>query len=324
MILPHPLTCDYSYNQIPAVDFTAPAALLGVVIAALLAFFSCRGLSSRSPRAFGFLLFGMTLAPALAFVTFRGGILAERFLYAPALGFSVVVVYLLTIWARAPLREPRADWQAFLRAPRLIVPAAIICVLYCLKTVSRNPAWRDNMTLFSHDAKTSSNSCQARRHYGSELINASIAEKDPRKKLRLFRDGISQLQAALAIFPRFPDAWFKLGVAYQLVPADYESAILYYNRALQEAPQSPGSAGTYSNLGIIYERLGKEELASYCFNRALTVNPYLPEARSNHLRHLKRTGLDVRSMPAAVDLAPVGKSAADRDSQAMSKILWGL
>jgi hypothetical protein len=324
MILPHPLTCDYSYNQIPAVDFTSPAALLGVALAAFLAFFSGKGLSSRSPRAFGFLLFCMTLAPALAFVSLRGGILAERFLYAPALGFSIVVVVLLAAWARAPLREPRADWRAFWRTPRLIVPVVIICAFYSVKTVSRNPAWRDNLKLFADDAKTSSNSCQARRHYGSELINASIAEKDPQKKLGLFRDGIAQLQAALAIFPGFPDAWFKLGVAYQLVPADYESAILYYNRALQEAPQSPGSAGTYSNLGIIYEKLGKEELASYCFNRALAVNPYFPEARANHLRHLKRTGLDVHTMPAAVDLAPVGKNAADRDSQVMSKILWGL
>ncbi len=190
-------------------------------------------------------------------------------------------------------------------------------------TVRRNPVWRDNMALFSNGVTTSPNSCQAHRHYGSELINASVAEKDPRRKLELFASGTAQLRTALAIYPRFPDAWFKLGVAQQLVRTDYDSAIFCYSRAIQEAPQAPGSAGTYNNLGILYENLNKQELASYFYNRAAAVNPYLPEGAANHRRHMKRTGLDVREFPQNANLDAWGGAAAQRDQQAMSKILWG-
>jgi tetratricopeptide (TPR) repeat protein len=323
MLLPHPLTCDYSYNQIPAGHFSSPAVLLGVLIAAALAYFSFKGLAAKSPRALGALLFSVTLAPALAFVLIRGGILAERFLYAPALGFSIVVLLLLAAWARVPLRSPEADWRSFWGAPRFIVPVAVICALYALKTVSRNTVWRDNLTLFSHDVTASPGSCQAHRHYGAELINASIAEKDPRRKLEWFEQGTSQLKAALAIDPHLSAVWFKLGVAYQWVRADYAAAISCYSRAIQEEPQTPGSAGAYNNLGAIYDRLNKQELASYCFNKAVAVNPYFRDAVINHQRHVKRTGLDVRELRAAARFEPRGSPAAARDEQAMSRILWG-
>jgi tetratricopeptide (TPR) repeat protein len=270
------------------------------------------------------MLFCMALCPALALIFFQGGILAERFLYVPTLGFSIVAAYLAATLSQVPIRTPRADWRIFWGATKFSVPIALILSLYALKTMSRNTVWRDNMSLFSNGVTTSPGSCQTHRHYGSELINASVAEKDPRKRLEWFVKGTSQLRAALAIYPNFADAWFKLGVAYQLVAMDFNSAILCYNRAIQAAPQAPGSAGTYNNLGIIFEKLNKQELASFYFNRALAVNPYLPDAAANHQRHMKKTGLNVRDFPAASNPAPADKAAAERDSQAMSRVLWGL
>jgi len=233
------------------------------------------------------------------------------------------VVSLLAAWARIPLQAPETDWRVFRDSAKLAAPMVLIGALYALKTVSRNSIWRDNMSLFSNGVTTSPDSCQAHRHYGSELINASVAEQDPRNKMELFKEGTAQLRTALDIYPHFADAWFKLGVAYQLVRTDYISAIFCYNRAIQEAPRAPGMAGTYNNLGIIYEKLGKEKLASYYFNRALAMNPYLPDGMTNHRRHMQKTGLDVRLFPTDSSLDPAGGKTAEQDQQAMSKILWG-
>src|ERR1035437_7083329 len=95
ILLPHPLSYGYSYNQIPAGSFGSPLVLLGFLIAIALGYFSFKGLMKKSALTFGALVFCVTLAPALAFVFLRGGIFAERFLYAPSLGFCVVVAYLL-------------------------------------------------------------------------------------------------------------------------------------------------------------------------------------------------------------------------------------
>ncbi len=313
ILFPHPLSYDYSFNQIPAATFSSVFVLLGFIIAGALAYYSLKKILDKSPLALGLLIFGAMLAPPLAFVLLRGGILAERFLYAPSLGFCIALVWLAPLISSRAKEEglSRNFWsQNFSKLPPLKDALGfglllIVFSLYSFKTITRNPVWKDNMTLFSTDVKTSSNSCQVRRHYGSELINLGIAAKDPQEKSDWFEKGTRQMKEALRINPRFGDAFFKLGVAYQTVRINNDSAIYYYTRAIQEAP---GYAISYNNMGILYEGLGKHELASYYYNKAVDVNPYFPDGVRNRESHQKKTGLDVRIFPTSTNLDSVENS----------------
>jgi tetratricopeptide (TPR) repeat protein len=155
------------------------------------------------------------------------------------------------------------------------------------------------MTLFSTDVNSSPNSCQVRRHYGSEIIYQGITEKDEKKKSESFDKGVEQLKIALKINPHFGDAFFKLGVAYQTVKVNNDSAIYYYTRAIQEAP---GYAISYNNMGILYEGLGKQDYASYYYNKAVDANPFFPDGVKNRDAHRKKYGLDVRMFPTSTNL----------------------
>ncbi|MFI5164427.1 MAG: tetratricopeptide repeat protein [Bacteroidia bacterium] len=299
VLLPYPLSYDYSYNQIPAGSFSSGLVLLGFLLAAALAYFSFKGLLKKSPLAFGILIFCVTLAPALAFVFLRGGILAERFLYAPSLGFAITITFLLVKFSKVQIQSREINSKSIFSEMKFAAPIIILFLLYSFKTISRNPVWHDNMTLFSTDVISSPNSCQVRRHLGSEFINTGISEKDAQKKNELFNKGVEQLQEALRINPHFGDAFFKLGVAYQTVRVNNDSAIYYYTRAIQEAP---GYAISYNNLGILYEGLGKQELASYYYNKAVEINPFFPDGKRNSESHKKKTGLDVRMFPTSNNL----------------------
>ena len=307
IIFPQPITYDYSYNVIPAAGFGSPLVLLGFVIAFALGYFSFKGLFKRSVLAFGILIFCVTLAPAMAFVFLRGGIMAERFMYAPLLGFCIAIVWLTPLLSpqRGEARMVQSFWmKKFSPLPSLreglgMGVVLILFSLYSFKTITRNPVWHDNMTLFSTDVNSSPESCQVRRHYGSELINKGIAEKDPQKKIEWFNQGVGQLKEALRINPRFGDAFFKLGVAYQTVKINTDSSIYYYTRAIQEAP---GYAISYNNLGILYEGQGKQELASYYYNKAMEVNPFFPDGKRNSETHKKKYGLDIRIFPTSTNL----------------------
>ena len=123
-----------------------------------------------------------------------------------------------------------------------------------------------------------------------ELINLAMAEADPAKKKAFLDQGIGQLQEALKIHPHFADALFKLGVAYHTVAVDYDRAVFYYKRAMKDAP---AAAIIYSNLGAVYEILGKQEFASYYYNKAVEVNPSFEDGVENRDMHRKKTGLDV-------------------------------
>lgn len=339
IVFPHPLTYDYSYNQIPAADFGSPLVLLGVLIAFVLAYFSFKGLLKRSILAFGVLFFCLTLAPALAFVFLRGGILAERFLYAPSLGFSITLAFLITHISKLNIQLSGLKPQHIFRNMKFILPLSTIFILYAFKTVSRNPAWHDNLTLFSTDVHTSPNSCQVRRHYGSELINMGIYSKEPKRKEEVerakkilrknnphlkdsidwFELGVEQLRTALKIHPRFGDALFKLGVAYQTVNINNDSAIYYYTRAIQEAP---GYAISYNNMGILYESMNKQDIASYYYNKAVEVNPRFSEGVRNRDAHRKKYGLDIRMYPSSVNLDSLIRATPEekRDFNFYSKV----
>lgn len=305
IIFPHPLSYDYSYNQIPSAGFGSPLVLLGFFIAAALAYFSIKGLLKKSVLACGVSIFCITLAPALAFVFLRGGIMAERFMYAPSLGFCIAVVFLIMKFSKTNLKTAEIKLPKMLT---MLIPSAVIFALYSFKTVARNPIWHDNMTLFSTDVNSSPNSCQVRRHFGSELINVGIAEKDPQKKTEWFNKGTEQLREGLRINPHFGDAFFKLGVAYQTVKVNNDSAIYYYTRAIQEAP---GYAISYNNMGILYEGLGKQELASYYYNKAVEVNPFFSDGKRNSESHKKKTGLDVRMFPSSTNLDSLIQSTSE-------------
>ena len=319
IVYPNPLTYDYSYNQIPSTGFGSPLVLLGFLIAVALAYFSFKGLLKKSVLAFGILVFCVTLAPALAFVFLRGGIMAERFMYAPSLGFCIAIIFLIIKLSKINIQSSELKINSLAKEIKLVLPIGILFILYSFQTIARNPVWKNNMTLFSTDVNSSPNSCQVRRHYGSELINVGINSKDPKKKNEVtiaeevvrknnpslkdsidwFELGAEQLKTALRINPHFGDAFFKLGVAYQTVKINNDSAIFYYTRAIQEAP---GYAISYNNLGILYEGQNKQELASYYYNKAVEVNPFFPDGKRNSESHKKKYGLDVRMFPTSTNL----------------------
>jgi len=299
VIFPHPLSYDYSYNQIPAAGFGSPLVLLGFLIAVALACCSFKGLLKESPLAFGVLIFGVTLAPALAFVFLRGGILAERFLYGPCVGFGIAAVWGLLKLCKVNLQSSDLKMASLAKEIGLVLSVGVILILYSVKTITRNPVWHDNMALFSTDVSSSPNSCQVRRHYGSELINLAMAEKDAQKRDKWCEEGLTQLKMALKINPHFGEAFFKMGVAYQTVKVDNDSAIFYYAHAIREIP---GYAISYNNLGVLYEGLGKQDLASYYYNKAVEANPYFPDGVRNRDNHKRIYGLDVRVFPTSTNV----------------------
>ncbi|MGQ0829178.1 MAG: tetratricopeptide repeat protein [Bacteroidota bacterium] len=303
-IFPHPLSYDYAYNQIPATKFNF-LILIGFLLVIALIYIILRGIKKKSSPAFGGFFFLITLSPALIFVLARGGILAERFLYAPVLGFCIIITWVIYF----KFGDLKFDRFKSYFIPLLSI--ACIFFLYSFKTVTRNTVWSNNISLFSTDVNTSPNSCQVHRHYGSELIDIGIREKDEKKKDELFYKGIGHLKIALDIHPHLGDAFLHLGYAYQHIKENYDSAIYYYNRCIEDAP---GQVSAYNNLGVVYEKLGRQELASYYFNKSVEVNPNFSIGIRNRDDHKKRTGIDIRTFPSQLDPEIIEKMAKNKDA----------
>ncbi len=295
LFVPHPLRYDYSYNQIPAVHWGNVWALLGILLFAAGAYFAVKHALKRTTWGFALSIFYITLIPALAFTVLRGGIFAERFLFFPSLGFCIALVYGFSLLMKAQVSSSAfLSVKEWLKANNKYVGAlTLVFVLYSVKTVSRNTAWKDNLTLFTEDIKTGKNSAQNQHHYANQYIYMASVEKDSAKKMEYANNGIKALRQSLKVHPKFGESYYLLGLAYQVITPNTDSAIYYYNRAIQTAP---GYADSYYHLGILYQGLGKNNAASYYYNEAVKYNPQYEEPKKAS-DALKKMGIDVYINP---------------------------
>jgi tetratricopeptide (TPR) repeat protein len=309
IFIPYPLCYSYAYNQIPAAEWTAPGTLIGVFIAALLLFLVYKNVWKKTPFVFGLLVFGVTLIPAMAFVLLRGGILAERFLYAPALGFSIVISWLLWKIMKPAFFTDEFQLASFSKAGKLMVVSAIIFALYSFQTLSRNTDWRDDLSLASHDVQIAENNCQVQLHAGIKLTEKAIRERDALMKKQLFDEGIARLNRALQIYPGLAEAYYQKGQAYYKIAGNADSAVFFYNQAIMQNGRYPYS---YFGLAEIYENTGKQALASYYYNKAVEANPYLQRMVALRDKHRKQTGLNITEFPSEkIDSTSTGTDNKD-------------
>ena len=290
IFLPYPLSYSYAYNQIPAGDWSSFGTICGVLIAVLLAFFSLRGLQKRSPLSLGIFLFAAFILPAMAFTLMKGGVLAERFLYASTLGFCIVITWSLFKLLKLPLEKGGENIAT--HRPGLIVFAAIF-LCYSFTTVSRNIDWKNDMTLSAHDVINAPNNCQIHLHYGKKLIDEGVTESKAAKKQTYFNLGTEQLRSAFNIDPHYARAYFKMAYAYQALQVNDDSAIYYYTRAIDEAP---GYSQAYGNLGALYAKLGRLQLANHYLKKALEINPNMVSA-SQLLQKLQQPSVPAANQP---------------------------
>lgn len=184
--------------------------------------------------------------------------LADRYLYAPAIGLWLVF----------------ADQAARLAACRDgikrigIVAASTILVAMAIVTIRHNLTWHDDIALFSRLT-----ALYPERAYGYH--NLGCAYLDKVKNLDRAEKSFEQ---ALSLDPFFPRLRTQMGYV-RLMRGDLEGALSHYNQAIY---MNPLDSEALLNRGDVFERLGRraEALDSYRRFLALPVND-LPQARQD-------------------------------------------
>lgn len=272
-IFPFTLLYDYSYNQIPAVGWGNPVVIVSIIAIFGLVYLKLKNMKRQNLLGFSIIYFGTSLSVGIVFILMRGGIMAERFLYAPVLAFCIVLGYFLFKLLPEGISSEFKNFN-LKKGILFVVLTSLILVTFSARTIIRNPDWKNNFTLFSADIGHGGNSSQLRKHYGSELINQSVEEKNPVRKDSLMQAGIEQLNKSLEINPHFSDAWFKLGFAYYQQGL-YRKSIEYYEKANLK------NAMTLSNLALSYYMINEYEKGYQMLTRSLELNPHNPTAQKN-------------------------------------------
>jgi tetratricopeptide (TPR) repeat protein len=294
LIVPYPLSYDYSFNQIPIVSLGNIVSILSIVFYAAIGGYAAFMLygsfikntgdkasetGDKNIIAFGILFFLITIFLFSNLVLIIGTSMGDRLMYFPSLGFCIVAAVLIV---KAPLLSPqRGEASALKLLPLGKVGMGFvltIVLLYSYKTFSRNADWKDNYTLYSHDIQIAPNSVKAHYYLGLELVKTvADAEQDPEKKKKIYEQGISELKRSVEIMPNFSSSYTQMGVAYYRLK-DYGKAIENYSKADQ---LKPSDAITLNNIGSVYFEWGKYAEAAEKFKQALLVDPRFVDAHMN-------------------------------------------
>lgn len=224
LVFPHPLTHDYYPKQIPIIDMNDFRAIVPALIYLALMIFTFAKLGKRNIVAYGILFFGLTFSITSNLVFPIGTFMNDRFMFIPLLGFTLVIAYYLNKLLKRKSGEKIA-----------IVIAGIILLAYSVKTISRNPVWYDDYTLFTTDVKVSENSAKCNVSAGGQSLELAAVEKDTVQKMKLISDAIKYLGKGIGIHPKYAAGWVLMGRAMRL-SNKYHEARQYYERALKYSP----------------------------------------------------------------------------------------
>ncbi len=271
MVFPHPLGSDVGYNQIPATSFGDWRVLVSLVAHIGLIGVAIWGFTKKHLLSFCALFYGISFSIFSNVVLEIGSSFGERFLYIPLLGFTLAVAYGLQ--QLFPAKE-----QGILVANKLtLMIAGALVVLYSIKTIDRNTAWKDSFTLYATDIQTAPNSAKLNYHYGLEASKKGQNSTNANSKQQYFGTAKAAFNKAIALYPTYGDAYGQLGLTLYREGKEQEALKNYE----QSVKYKTNNALVYSNMGIIYFQKNQLEKAKEVYLKAVSIDPRFVDARRN-------------------------------------------
>lgn len=295
LFFPHPLSWDYSFNQIPIVSFSDIKVIITLVVFAALGIYSLMNLKKKNVFAYCILFFFITMSVVSNIFIMIGATMGERFLFTPSIAFCMAVPFLLNRFGKNSLMGI----------------TGIILVLFSFKTFLRNKDWKDNFSLFASGVEATPNSSRAESALGSSYREMGEKETDLNKRAALFQKAIQHYNKAIEILPDNTEALYNAGVSYYGT-GDKENALKVYEQTLTISPEYTnaannagviyferkdyGNAKKYfehalkydlnnsdalGNLGAIHHNLGNLKEAIEYYKKSLAINPTNQNVQSN-------------------------------------------
>ncbi|MCC6155378.1 MAG: tetratricopeptide repeat protein [Candidatus Hydrogenedentes bacterium] len=245
------------------------------------------------------------LVPVIGFVQIGDQAMADRYMYAPMIGLTIALVWLLP---DSIARKPR------LRAAGVAV-LSLLAVVLCMMTNAQTRLWRNTETLFLHTLRISPGSSVAYKILGLEYASRDdyqtalryferANEFNPKDRDNAFNlgtahlnlnridDAMKWLQIAVDTYDKPADAHTNLGRAYlqkiQLASASNNADeaskwLLRAKHAFEKAIEHNAKhTEARINLGIVLGMLGNAEEATTMLAEAVRIAPDNADARYNY------------------------------------------
>jgi protein O-mannosyl-transferase len=210
----------------------------------------------RRYLAVGWFWYAGTLIPMIGLVQVGLAARADRYMYLPAIGLFVAVVWGASDWVQE--NSISKSW--------LTASAAVVLTLLAALTVRQVGYWRDGETLWKHTLQVTSDNAIAEANLGTALLSLDRGD-----------EALEHFQLAVTIDPENFLAQLFIGIS-EGRHGNPQGAIEHLQIALQRPAETDMVEMAYSNLGNAYRNLHDYEQAKQNFAIALAINPKDPGA----------------------------------------------
>ncbi|WDF45314.1 hypothetical protein PQ459_10440 [Chryseobacterium sp. KACC 21268] len=211
LIIPTPLTYDYYPRHIAVKSFSDVTVWVSLIINLGLLSVAVFGLKKKSVYSYSILFYFITFSVVSNLFFPIGTNMGERFMFMPSVGFLIFVSALIIFMMNKLGQKATFGF------------VGLVSVIYIVITVKRNPNWRDNLTLFSHDINVSTNSAKVRSDYGEAVLDKIynqtfqikeeqrlLTEEETAENINLMKQSLPYYKEALDIYPMYGLVWFNL------------------------------------------------------------------------------------------------------------------
>jgi protein O-mannosyl-transferase len=298
LVLPHPLVSDMGYPQVKLTNWSDWKALAGLFTYFGMGIYAIYGLIKRHFMAYPIWFYLITFSLFSNVLVLIGTSYGERLMYAPSFGFALALAWLL--------HKVLGQFNSATPANTTTLWAVVggIAVLYGLKTIDRNGAWKDSYHLYEADYPTSPNCAKLNYHRSLEITKYGMDENTGAViNEQIIRNGIAAYNRTIELYPQYHDAYGSRGLAYFRLK-EYDKAYDDYQVALK---YRPNDAKVLSNMGFIYflraQRPGNQlataqlDSAENVYRRSIQYDPRFVDAR----RNLGAVMAMKKNFPAAIE-----------------------
>jgi tetratricopeptide (TPR) repeat protein len=272
LFVPYPLRYYYGYSLIPDVGLENPIAIISIIVHIALIIVAIWLFNRRNLISFGILFYLIGIFPfSNLFFPFTG-IIGERMLFAPSIGFAIVIGYIIILISKSEKSISKGKKLA------VCIMTAIIVIPNAVIAINRNHDWKDRETLFAHDIAYSAESAKANVLYAN-LLSRNAYDKLPsvagtpaqEKCLKDIKKSENLYRQALAIDSTYGNAWYNLAYLKQIVYQDYDNSEIMFEKALKYDSTLNNS---YYFLGMAKSMKGKHREAIANLERYDTATIY--------------------------------------------------
>ncbi|MFN8286858.1 MAG: glycosyltransferase family 39 protein [Chitinophagales bacterium] len=295
VFVPYPMSYYYGFSYFKPVSIsnTVPIAVLVAYI--LISLLAVAFIWRQPVISFSIFFYLGSIAVFSNLFIPVPGVMGDRFLLIPSIGFCVLVVFLCFKGFGVKPEEKSLTLKSVSKG--LAGVFLTLTLVYSLLAFVRNRDWKDRITLFSHDIEVVGNSAQAQNLLGVHLFLLSQQKEYQSAdslgaRIQLLEKAASHFNRAIEIYPPFLNATYDLGRAYYTIGNFYsgyyhntQQARIYFDKAFDKYREAQkidtGFVTPSFEMGVIMDGRDSLEQAIYWYEHFLTKIKTQKEAYAN-------------------------------------------